>query len=188
MSMCSRAHKCEETGTFFRKSSGLTLLEVLITLSILAIISVFAFPSMSELLRDKRASSQVKKVVASIEYARSESVSRNIPVSICSSSNLSSCKVSDITSWEDGWIAFTDRDGSGAINDSDMVLRAFSSESATSSLTLTVGAFTLSPSGFLGESSAVAMVYQPNNCTGNNRFTVTIQLTGRHRVTRGSCS
>ena len=52
------------------------------------------------------------ELLSAFHIAHSESVKSNARVTICSSTNGTSC--SDSASWRDGWIVFIDRDGNGA--------------------------------------------------------------------------
>lgn len=50
--------------------NGLTLVEIMITLSILGIVSAIAFPTMMPIIRENRVKSETRKMVDSLKLAR----------------------------------------------------------------------------------------------------------------------
>jgi len=87
---------------------GFTLVELMITITILAILLAVAVPSFNSTIRQNQIISESNNLLSSIMYARSEASKRGSNVSICSSSNGSSCANS--TDWSTGWI-ITDTNG-----------------------------------------------------------------------------
>ena len=122
--------------TLKRRSSGFTLIEVLVSISIASILASIAIPSFSRMIENNRISSASNDFLSSLMFARSEAAKRSISVSICTSSNGASCNTS-LDDYASGWIIFTDcgddgtlstavtscdLDGDGT-NDSDLLLR-----------------------------------------------------------------
>lgn len=105
-------------------NSGFTLVELLATLAILVIFLALGVPSFVETMANQRVRSQADGMLASLALARSESIRQNIRVSLCPSSNGTSCT----GSWSDGWIVFSDTGTAGTVDGADSVLRAFSSK------------------------------------------------------------
>ena len=91
---------------------GFSLLELMIGITILGVMSSFALPELSRLVRDQRVKTATSDVYASIIYARSEAIKRNQNVALCASTNGTACAGS--TNWATGWIVFLDSDGDGA--------------------------------------------------------------------------
>ena len=92
------------------KTKGFSLVELMITLSILAIVMALAFPSFSTLLIKQKIKSKRDELMSAFQYARTEAVTQNRPVSICPSANpwSSSPTCSGNTDWTTGWIVFYD--------------------------------------------------------------------------------
>jgi type IV fimbrial biogenesis protein FimT len=88
-----------------RRSHGVTLIELITTVGIIAILSTLAAPSFGNLRRDAERTSTVNSFVHALFLARSESIKRAQVVSICKSTNGSSCADSHAT-WQEGWIVF----------------------------------------------------------------------------------
>lgn len=92
-----RAHRRARQG-------GVTLVELMITVFVLAILTAIAAPSFRDMMRRGQVRSAGQALLASFAYARSEAVTRGTFVSICPSANGSAC--TDTTGYESGWIVY----------------------------------------------------------------------------------
>lgn len=88
---------------------GLTLVELMTGIVIASTLLGVGVPSFFNLIAENRLAVATNELIASMHYARSEAVRREIPVSICASVDGQSC--SGDTEWGKGWIAFTDENG-----------------------------------------------------------------------------
>jgi type IV fimbrial biogenesis protein FimT len=88
---------------------GFTLVELMIAIAVGAIILVAALPSFSAVLHKNRISTATSQLYVSLNTARSEAIKRRESVSVCPSTDSSSCDTSDID-WSDGWLIFEDPD------------------------------------------------------------------------------
>jgi type IV fimbrial biogenesis protein FimT len=89
-----------------RKQRGYTLPEVLVTLSILAILGSVAVPGMENIMLDNRRVSVTNDFMRALQLARSEAAARNQRVTVCASANGSGCSAQSY--WNSGWIVFND--------------------------------------------------------------------------------
>ena len=103
------------------QTRGFTLIELMITLTILGILSAAALPELSRLVRDQRIKTATTDVYAALIYARSEAIKRNLNVAVCASTNGTGCAGS--TNWATGWIVFVDSDADGAPASAADILR-----------------------------------------------------------------
>ena len=96
------------------RSKGFTLIELMVTLVIAAILLVVGVPNFRDLMIRSRVSGQSQEFYGAISFARSEAIKRGNFVSICKSSDGSQCG----GNWSDGWIIFENKDNdSPAVRD-----------------------------------------------------------------------
>lgn len=85
--------------------TGFTLVEMLVTLSIAAIVIVGSLPAFSHLYAQHRADTGLQLLLRSLALARSEAIKRSARVAIAGNGR-----------WEDGWDTFVDANGDGHVN------------------------------------------------------------------------
>lgn len=103
--------------------AGVTLIELMVTIAVLAITLSLAVPAMQEFTIRNRLASINNDLMTALIYAKSEAVKRGVTVSLCSSSTGTGCG----GTWSNGWIVFVNLDGdSPAVADGggETILRA----------------------------------------------------------------
>ena len=100
---------------------GFTLIELIITITILAILLTVAIPSFRALIINNRITTQANDFVSDISYARAEAVRRNTRVTVCYSTTGAACTPG--ATWTAGWIIFTDPAVYGVVNAGETILR-----------------------------------------------------------------
>lgn len=74
---------------------GFSLLELMVTVAVLAILASVAMPAFTSLINRDRMTSRANELVALFQYARSEAVRLNSRVVLCPSVDGASCSGSD---------------------------------------------------------------------------------------------
>ena len=93
---------------------GFTLMELMITLAIAAILLSVGVPSFRALIKDSHLTVANNDLVTAFNVARSEAVKRGLRVTVCKSANQASCTTSN--NWDQGWLVFTDENNNGVYN------------------------------------------------------------------------
>jgi type IV fimbrial biogenesis protein FimT len=92
------------------KSAGTTLMELLTTLAIVAVLATLAAPGMRTLQLDGRRTAVVNSFLHGLFLARSEAIKHAKVVSVCRSGDGSRCDYG-AADWSVGWIVFVNSDG-----------------------------------------------------------------------------
>ncbi len=107
---CSK--HCEATNSC--KRNGFTLIELILTLFLAALVLTVGVPNFQETMRDNRMVTQTNALVTALNIARSEAIKRSVRITVCKSKNQSTC--SGDAEWENGWIVFSDQDKDGTFD------------------------------------------------------------------------
>lgn len=83
---------------------GFTLIELVVTISVAAILMALAVPAFQNFLRNDREWTVANSLVMSLNAARSEAIKQDTSVSVCPTANGVSCST---TAWARGWIVLS---------------------------------------------------------------------------------
>lgn len=158
-------------------SVGFTLIELLITITIAAILLAIAAPSFNDIIKNNRLAVQTNDLVGDIALARGEAAKRGVRVTMCISSDGSTCTGSN---WAMGRLIYTDGSTAGSIDGTDEILRVTSALQGTSVLTsagfTNAAYFQYLPSGATDSAGTFKLC---DDRTGNFGRLITIAVTGR---------
>ena len=78
------------------------MVELMITMLVLAILATIGIPSFTALIANNRATTATNELLTALQYTRSEAVRQNARVEICSSTDGQTCSTEN--EWHNGWI------------------------------------------------------------------------------------
>lgn len=104
---------------------GLTLIELVSTMAVVAIVGTLAVPSLHAFLLNAQRTEVVNGFFHSLFLARSEAIKRGQIVSVCRSVDKQRCATRS-AQWSEGWIVFAneDRDDPAERDEGEAVLAA----------------------------------------------------------------
>ncbi len=166
---------------------GFTLIELLMTVALMAILLSIAAPSMGDLVRDNRASSQTNQLVTTLNLARSEAVKRGAIVTVCRSTDSQSCD--EDADWSTGWIVFQDANqapgGAPVLGSADDVLRAWGSLGESTILRrMNNQPVRFNPRGAISHGNEINFELCINDCDGSYDREIAVRPSGQIKSSR----
>ena len=166
---------------FTAKLKGFTLVELMVSISIMAILVGVAAPSFNEVVLGSKLGSYTNNLVASSNLARGEAIKRNDAVTLCVSINGTSCGAGS-AGWEQGWVVLSS--GGTVIQRQAPTASGFKVTESSGLTTLT-----FQPTG-VGATQATLTVCRRTPTVGTQERVVSISATGRtsiRKTTNSSC-
>lgn len=153
------------------RSRGFTLIEMLVTLAIFAVLLMIAIPSMRPFLQSQSVKNASMDINSTVALARSEAIKRNATVDVTANS---------ATDWSQGWVV--------SQNTPAAVIRK---QPALGNLVITSssGSFSFDGNGRMTSTGSTFTV-KPLNKAGSQPLclTVTVGSTGRVESTKVTCT
>jgi len=164
-----------------RAGKGLSLVEVLVTLTLLGILLSIALPDLATLVQSTRGEVRMKSLTSHIALARSTAVARKQRVTFCPSADQRQCG----GRWAQGSLLFTDENGDRRLNAKDVVLRVSGPLPEGESLTWRAfqnrAYLQVEPSGFLRYQSG-NFTWCPASGDARQARQLIVNATGRTRM------
>jgi type IV fimbrial biogenesis protein FimT len=180
-----------------RTQLAFTLIEMIVTMSIAALIMMLAIPNIQSFIKNSRMTGAANDLLTSLALARNESIKLQQPVAVCASANPKTanptCSIGTFTS---GWIVWVDVNDNGLHDNGERVVSTREaldpaiSAGADNQYLVSYAAtgFTQTSAGGRVTTTQVAMCDDRHNVATSGALSaaraVTINVTGRARVTR----
>lgn len=117
-------NKCGTTSK--KRQQGVTLLEMLIAMAIIAILLTVVSPNIQTILNKNRITADINEMSAIIQYARFSAIDQNAATTVCPSSNFATCS----TNWNQPKIVFVDSNSNGDRDANEDLIRSTEATSA----------------------------------------------------------
>jgi type IV fimbrial biogenesis protein FimT len=158
---------------------GFTVVELVVTITIMSILVALAVPSFRDSSLGSQLRSSANNLLASARFARSEAIKRNAPVTLCVSSNGTTCGAGD---WQQGWIVVS---GGNVLQRQQAAPVGYRIVEAGGQASLTF------PPWVAGATPATLTVCRAIPSVGAQERVISIDATGRasvRRTTSANCS
>jgi type IV fimbrial biogenesis protein FimT len=163
-----------------KQQKGVTLVELMITVSIVAIILAFVGPSIQNILIKNRIVAEINEISALVQYARHHAIDEQAQVVVCPSTDYSTCS----TDWNDPKIVFIDDDNDNIRGAGEELLVSVGATSGTSLMTNTTDNIRFAQTGEAIESTEILLCHKDGEAKYARSLSVTLQ--GRVKMSTDS--
>ncbi len=105
----------------FQKTKGFTLTELLVVLTIVAIVLSLAIPSFRHTFLQQRSNSAIFDLNNLLNFSRTEAITKGKPITFCASNDQQRCQ----NLFKDYFIVFEDQNSNLVIDENETLLRVY---------------------------------------------------------------
>lgn len=160
--------------------AGVTLVELLTVIVIVAILMAIGVPSFRYVTTANRVATESDALLGDLQYARSEAIREGQQVTVCLSTDHANCDTaSNPPTWQEGWIVFSNPNNKTGVDANDPLLRVntgFTSTGDTFQSSNTTGTINFSGEGF-ANIGAASMAIKLHDATANTVYTHCLVIT-----------
>lgn len=163
-----------------KQQKGVTLVELMITVSIVAIILTFVGPSIQSILIKNRIVAEINEISSLIQYARHQAIDEQAQVVVCPSTDYSVCS----EDWNDPKIVFIDDDDNEIRGAGEELLVTVGATSAASLMTNTTDIIKFSETGEANAANEILLCHKDGEAKYARSLSITLQ--GRVKMSTDS--
>lgn len=175
------------------RHKGFTVVELLITIVVVSILLATGVPSILQMVKNNRVTTQANKLVTSVQLGRNEAVKRGTRTTVCAANTtLDDCAGS--SNWANGWIVFSNLDndstadtGTGACLETEDCIMRTSEGINNSTLTGSDNAIHFLPTG-LTDNGPVTFTLTANDCEKEQERSIIVTLQGHTTIASQACT
>jgi type IV fimbrial biogenesis protein FimT len=97
-----------------KRMSGYTLVEIIIAMTVAAVILTIGIPSFRFVTNSNRIAAEINGLLGDMQFARAEAIKEGVPVTVCVSADGATC--ANTNTWQSGWIVFSDFNGNATVD------------------------------------------------------------------------
>jgi type IV fimbrial biogenesis protein FimT len=164
------------------KSSGFTMVELMMTIAIGSIVLMLAVPSFRYVTNSNRIAAEINGLLGDLQFARAEAIKEGRTVTVCVSSNGSNCLNPNPAAWQNGWIVFSDPAATGvpAVGSVLRVQKPFSGTDTFTASPNTLTSVTFNREGYAaGTANGTLITLQDSTHTSAWTRCLTLSLVGQ---------
>lgn len=162
------------------KQAGVTLLEMMIAIAIVAIVSTIVVPSAQNILIQNRIVAEINELSGIIQFARNNAIDEQADTVLCPSVDFNICT----NNWDDAKMVFADLDGNGERGADEELLVGTSKISDANNVKGPANPITFRASGAVTTPATLLLCYKNDDPHFARALTVSLQ--GRVRMSRDS--
>ena len=175
-----------------RSTRGFTVLEVMVTLSLVAILAAIAAPAMIDFVRSNKMSTAARQLDADMALARREAIKRNTRVLMCPRGSVAGkCATATTSAWTQGWLVCYDADFDNDCDDTADTnpnpIRQHGAMETTLTITGPAAVARFNANGTQGAAGAGGLTFTTRGTwTGSKSYVETVTATGNVSIAAGS--
>lgn len=172
-----------------KTQSGLTLVELMVTLAVAIVLLAVGVPTYRSMVANNAIVAQTNGLVSALNLARSEAVKRGGFVAVCpkASADVAETDCGGNGDWANGWHLFTDDTGTaGDFDGTDVLLRHWEPLSGNPTVTTAAAALRFNSEGFLAAVAEQTLQLAQADAAGTQDRCIRVSVNGSvrlHKVT-----
>lgn len=163
-----------------KQQKGVTLVELMVTVSIVAIILAFVGPSVQSILIKNRIVAEINETSSLIQYARHHAIDEQAQVVLCPSTDYAICS----TDWNSPKIVFIDENDNAIRDGAEELLVTIGATSETSIMTNTTDIIKFSETGEANLATEILLCHKDKKAEYARSLSITLQ--GRVKMSTDS--